>query len=103
MTQKRKATSAETTTLTVTEAARSFADIVNRAFYRGERFVLTKGGTPVAELVPLAETRVVTAAQLREALRDMPHLGPDEAASFASDLDELREGVSRLGEGPWDS
>ena len=33
-------------TISVTEAARNFADIVSRVFYRGERFVLERGGRP---------------------------------------------------------
>ena len=37
-------------TLSVTEAARNFSDLVNRAFYQGSHFRLTRGGRAVAEL-----------------------------------------------------
>ena len=40
------------TTLTVTEAARNFADVVNRAYYRHEATTLLKNGKPVARIVP---------------------------------------------------
>jgi antitoxin (DNA-binding transcriptional repressor) of toxin-antitoxin stability system len=38
--------------ITVTEAARNFADCVNRAHYQNVTFVLLKNGHPVARLVP---------------------------------------------------
>jgi antitoxin (DNA-binding transcriptional repressor) of toxin-antitoxin stability system len=40
------------TTITVTEAARNFAECVNRAHYQNVTFVLLKNGAPVARLVP---------------------------------------------------
>ncbi len=38
--------------ISVTEAARNFADCVNRAHYQNITFVLLKNGTPFARLVP---------------------------------------------------
>ena len=38
--------------ISVTAAARNFADCVNRAHYQNVTFVLLKNGTPVARLVP---------------------------------------------------
>ena len=43
------------TAISVTEAARNFADCVNRAHYQNVAFVLLKNGSPVAQLVPDAE------------------------------------------------
>jgi len=40
------------TFISVTEAARNFADCVNRAHYQNATFVLLKNGVPVARLVP---------------------------------------------------
>lgn len=42
----------KTTTISVTEAARNFAECVNRAHYQNVTFVLLKNGSPVARLVP---------------------------------------------------
>lgn len=42
--------------LSVTDAARRFADVVNRAFYRHETTVLLKNGVPVAFVAPMAPT-----------------------------------------------
>ena len=41
--------------ITVTKAARSFADCINRVHYQDVTFVLLKNGTPVAQLVPTKE------------------------------------------------
>ena len=40
------------TPISVTEAARNFAECVNRAHYQNVTFVLLKNGSPVARLVP---------------------------------------------------
>ena len=40
------------TTISVTDAARNFADCVNRVRYQNVTFVLLRNGSPVARLVP---------------------------------------------------
>jgi prevent-host-death family protein len=57
-------------TISVTQAARRFADCINRVRYQGASFVLQKNGVPVARIVPVGSTssefeRLATA--LREA------------------------------------
>jgi antitoxin (DNA-binding transcriptional repressor) of toxin-antitoxin stability system len=94
---------AEPTTWTVTRAARNFSEIVNRAYYRGERFVLTRGGKAVAEIAPVAARRRVTASELRRALASMPHLESEDAEAFARDLEEVRRSLPPLGADPWES
>lgn len=39
--------------LSVTEAARSFAECISRVRYQGASYLLLKGGTPVAKIVPV--------------------------------------------------
>jgi antitoxin (DNA-binding transcriptional repressor) of toxin-antitoxin stability system len=84
----------------VTDLLRNFSDYINRVLYRRERFVLLRGGRPVAELGPLpGGTRLGELPALLEAL---PRLGEEEGEALAADLDEAR---SRLGppEDPWAS
>jgi hypothetical protein len=38
--------------VTVTKAARSLADCVNRALYQGTNFVFPNNGVPVARIIP---------------------------------------------------
>jgi antitoxin (DNA-binding transcriptional repressor) of toxin-antitoxin stability system len=55
------------TTISVTDAARNFADCVNRAHYQNVTFVLLKNGSPVARLMPDHE-KVCTGQDLAGAL-----------------------------------
>ncbi len=80
-------------TLSVTELVRNFADYVNRVFYRRERFVLTRGNKPVAELRPLPAGR--TLAELPQIMASLPHLSDEDAALFADDLDKAREELAQ--------
>lgn len=79
--------------ISVTEAARNFADCINRARYQGTTFILHKNGVPVARIVPEAakpRTGREIAAALREGLKDF-HLGEEEATAFLADLKEARD------------
>jgi prevent-host-death family protein len=74
--------------ITVTEAARNFADCVNRAHYQNTSFVLLKNGKPVARLVPESE-RVCTGRDLAEAL-GKAELSVQEARAWHKDLAAAR-------------
>ena len=76
------------TTISVTEAARNFADCVNRAHYQNVTFVLLKNGLPVARLVPDYE-KVCLGRDLAKALA-RAELPQDEAASWHRDLQTAR-------------
>ncbi len=54
--------------ISVTEAARNFADCVNRVHYQKITFTLLRNGEAVAQLVP-AEERLCTGRELAEVLR----------------------------------
>ncbi len=82
-------------TISVTEAARNFADCVNRARYQGTTFVLLKNGMPVARIVPPEEKRKPStgreiAAALRKA-REEVRLTREEADAWLSDMDQARK------------
>jgi len=85
----------------VTEVLRNFSDYINRVSYRGERFVLHRGGKAVAELVP-APPAGRRLAELPSVLASLPRLGESEAASFADDLDAGRKALSEPVD-PWAS
>lgn len=55
--------------ITVTEAARNFADCVARVRYQGVSFQLLKNGVPVARLVPESEELVAEAQGRQDARR----------------------------------
>lgn len=76
------------TSITVTEAARNFADCVNRAHYQGTTFILLKNGRPFARIEPDAEKRC-TGRDLADALAQTD-LAADEARAWHRDLAAAR-------------
>ncbi len=89
-------------TISVTEAARNFADIVSRVFYRGERFVLERGGKPVARLIPVP--RGGRLGDLPGLLEAVPRLSIEDAEALGRDVHEARESLPELSdEDPWES
>ncbi|HZR16905.1 MAG TPA: hypothetical protein VFE51_06215 [Verrucomicrobiae bacterium] len=86
------------TTISVTEAARNFADCVNRAHYQNTTFILLKNGSPVARLVPDGR-KLCTGRDLAEALAkaDLP---AREAAAWHRDMQTARKTLKPPG-GKW--
>ncbi|MGA6982950.1 MAG: type II toxin-antitoxin system prevent-host-death family antitoxin [Candidatus Sulfotelmatobacter sp.] len=74
----------KTTPISVTEAARNFADCVNRVRYQNVTFVLLKNGTPVARLVP-EKKKAGSVRRLAAALREFD-LSTEEAKAWNRDL-----------------
>ena len=70
--------------ISVTDAARNFADCVNRAHYQNVTFVLLKNGTPFASLGP-AHEKVCTGRDLAQALAAV-ELPAAEAAAWHKDI-----------------
>ena len=74
--------------ITVTEAARNFADCVNRVHYQNVTFVLLKNGVPVARLVPDRE-KICEGSDLAQALAEVK-LSNDEARAWRRDVQAAR-------------
>lgn len=74
--------------ITVTEAARNFADCISRARYQNLTFVLVKNGKAVAQLTP-ADEKVCTGSDLAKALAKA-HLSEKEAKAWRRDMREAR-------------
>ena len=79
------------TKITVTEAARNFADCVNRAHYQNVSFVLLKNGEPFARLVPSNE-KVCFGRDLAEALTEI-NLSERDARAWYRDLKAARKSL----------
>lgn len=76
-------------TLSVTEAARRFADVVNRAFYRHETTVLVKNGVAVAYVAPMTPAGI-PARELAARWPLLSRLVPADAEDFARDVEAAR-------------
>ena len=74
--------------ISVTEAARNFADCVNRAHYQNVTFVLLRSGTPVARIVPDSE-KVCTGRDLAATLATAK-LPVEEARAWNRELRDAR-------------
>lgn len=77
-------------TLTATEAARNFSDMLNRVHYRGERFNIVRGGEVIARVEPAAQKRM-TFGELQAFLNSLPPLSEEEAREWQEDLKAIRE------------
>ena len=77
------------TTISVTEAARNFAECVNRAHYQNVTFVLLKNGSPIARLGPAVKKSVWDAISL-QALAETAYPA-DEAKAWRRDLHRARK------------
>lgn len=76
------------TSISVTDAARNFADCVNRVRYQNMTFILLKNGMPVARLIP-EKKMAGSARKLAAALRKFD-LSPEEARAWNRDLRAAR-------------
>jgi prevent-host-death family protein len=86
------------TAISVTEAARNFADCVNRVHYRNQSFVLVKNGKPLARLIPETE-KICTGKELARALSEV-ELTREEFAAWRKDLKKARK-ILRPPEDKW--
>lgn len=77
--------------ISVTDAARNFADCVNRAHYQNQSFVLVKNGVPFARLVPAGKP-VCRGTDLAEALAAV-ELSDAEAAAWQKELKVARKNL----------
>lgn len=85
--------------ITVTDAARGFSDLINRIRYRGESATLLKGGKPVVRIVPVG--KVCTGKELAAVWPGLSHLGADEARAMEKDLAASRKKL-RAPKSKWD-
>jgi len=81
------------TCISVTEAARNFAECVNLVRYQNMTFVLLRNGSPVARLVP-PEEKSSKGADLARALARIT-LSPADAAAWRGDLRKGRKSIRK--------
>jgi antitoxin (DNA-binding transcriptional repressor) of toxin-antitoxin stability system len=88
--------------ITVTEAARHFAEFLNRVAFGGEQFILLRGKKPVAELRPVIAGRGLE--ELPSLIQSLPPLAEGDVAEFEKDISSARTalGKTRIND-PWES
>ena len=87
--------------ITVTELSRGLSDFINRANYRGETYLIMRGGKAVAQISPApAGARVKDLAAI---LASLPPLDADDVDAFARDLDGARDAMNEPVNDRWGS
>lgn len=80
-----------------TEASRNFSEILNRVRYRGETFVIERGGEPVARIIPAGAPRC-TLRDLVELLKRIPR--PDD--EYLDIVESVTRNQPPLPKSPWE-
>jgi antitoxin (DNA-binding transcriptional repressor) of toxin-antitoxin stability system len=88
-------------TISVTEAARNFSDVINRVYYQGESYLLTRGGTVVAQLS--AASAPLTGSELLRRWSERPRLDAEDAARWEDEFSAAKTAIESPPEKPWDS
>jgi antitoxin (DNA-binding transcriptional repressor) of toxin-antitoxin stability system len=79
--------------ISATVAARSFSELMNRVRYRGESFIVERGGKPICEILPASPPKF-SGAQLVDLLRSLPK--PDkEYLAVVEDLTTTQPVVAK--------
>jgi len=84
------------TRISATEVARKLSDIINRVVYRGEEFIVERGGEPVCKISPVGPRRY-TKAELVEFFKTTPKID-DEYLDILEDITRNQQPVP---ESPW--
>lgn len=82
--------------VSATEASRNLSELLNRIRYRGESFLVMRGGQPICELKP-ASPKGFSGADLVALLRSLPPV--DEG--YLSAVEETARNQPFLPESPW--
>jgi len=87
--------------ITVTELARQLSDFVNRVTWRGEEFIITRGGKPVAALSPVPSS--VRVGDLGKVLAALPSLADGDLDDFEQASTQAHQVHSDELVDPWQS
>ncbi len=80
-----------TNKITATEAVRKFSEILSRVHYKGDSYMVVRGGAAVASISPVTLAFPgKTLGELKSLLASIPRLGA-EAGAFESDVKVARD------------
>jgi antitoxin (DNA-binding transcriptional repressor) of toxin-antitoxin stability system len=85
--------------ISVTTAARSLSEILNRVMYQGAVFELERGNKIIARLSPANPLSPIQVKELNQFFAQLPSLD-DDAESFAKDIKTIRQEMAKE-QDPW--
>ncbi|HUK51872.1 MAG TPA: hypothetical protein VL099_01130 [Candidatus Binatia bacterium] len=83
--------------ISATQAVRGFSELMNRVRYRGESFVVERGGKPICEILP-ASPASFSGVELANLLRALPK--PDE--EYLAIVEALIAKQPRVADSGWE-
>jgi len=86
--------------ITVTEASRNFADLVNRTYYQGQSTLLIRSGEAVARMIPIGGVSIL-GSDLVAKWETMAHLDSSDAEDFTKELEDSRKSLE-MPKSAWD-
>lgn len=89
-------------TITVTDAVRSFSDIIGRVYYKGETYDIKRGANIVAMLAPAKAKSTITAGELNKFFKEAPSLSKEELGEFEEDIAKIKQLTVTGGLNKWD-
>jgi antitoxin (DNA-binding transcriptional repressor) of toxin-antitoxin stability system len=84
--------------VSATEAARGFSELLDRVCYRGETFVIERGGEPVCEMSPVTPP-TFTGADFLTLLNSLPNPDP----GYWDVVEDRTKQTPAVPGSPWDS
>ncbi|MBI3785487.1 MAG: type II toxin-antitoxin system Phd/YefM family antitoxin [Deltaproteobacteria bacterium] len=86
-----------TRVVSATDAARNFSDLISRVCYKGETYIVERGGKAMCQLVP-AEARRCTGADLLALVTTLAH----PADEFLHAVDEITQHQAVVESSVWE-
>ena len=85
--------------ITATKAVREFSDILNSIKFKGDHYIIERGGKPIAYMKPFSpQKESKPLKELKSVLRKLPKLG-EESEVFEKDLNNTRKDQPMLPNG----
>lgn len=80
-------------TITASEAARSFSEIINKVYYRHQAYEIKKGKTIMARITPSDYASNLQASELNNFFSNAPQLNKEEVEDFINDINLVRKEI----------
>ena len=75
--------------ISATRAVRDFSEVLNSIKFKGDQYIIERGGKPIASMKSVDEMRdPMTLDELQNLLNKLPRL-EEELEAFASDVEEI--------------
>ena len=82
--------------ISATRAVRDFSEVLNTIKFKGIRYIIERGGKPIAAMQPIErQPDSKTFGDLIGLLKKLPRLS-DELDAFAADLTDIRNGQPHM-------